>query len=349
MQCTGKITRTLILTLLALACFTADLFSQTLPLRVLPKPARALLENFVLIPGGVFTKNVYNGFDSLQFQLPATASVDSFYMSRFEITVEEYVRFYEETGDPQNKYDPAVWTKDFPYSYNEPMTRNYYTVPPFRQYPAVGVNWAQAMRYCQWKAEQVNALLVNSGYKVDIGLPGDTEWQYAAVGPGPMEENGKVRDVNIFPWDGGFLAPHPSGQGLQLPCNSGPIRTPQQFDLTGHPSDGGLYTVAVNSYEPNKFGLYQMAGNVAEWTRDNYSVDTDRLFAAQLKFQDKPEVLKRYTPGFPPGTYDDYKIVKGGSWVDEPFYMQVGVLKIQHPERASSTVGFRPVLRIYRE
>lgn len=342
-------TRSLVLNLLALVCFTANLFSQTLPLRVLPKPARAMLENFVLIPAGSYSKNVYNGYDSLQFQFPVTATVDSFYMSRFEITVEEYLRFYEESADLQNKYDSAVWTKDYPYAYNEPMTLHYYKTPAFRQYPAVGITWYQAIRFCQWKTGQVNALLEGSGYRVEIGLPGETEWQYAAAGPCSTGKEGKIRDVNIFPWKGGFLAPHPSGRGLQLSCNSGPIRTPQQFDLTAYPADGGLYTMPVHSFKANGYGLYQMAGNVAEWTMDNYSVDTVRLAAAQLKFENNPEVLGRYTPIFPLGKYDDYKIVKGGSWADEPFYMQIGILKIQHPDRASSTVGFRPVLRIYRQ
>lgn len=343
MQTTGKTTAIL----LAFICIAANLAAQTLPLRVLPKPTRALLADYVLIPGGTMVKNLYMGFDSLQFQLPKTVAADSFYMSRFEVTVDEYVRFFQETDDQQNKYDSAVWTKDFPYSYNEPITRNYFIAPAFRPYPAVGMTWAQAMRYCQWKSEQVNTLLEKSNYTVEFTLPTDTEWQYAAYGPPPPEnKNGHV-NKRMYPWGTDFLKGNFPGHEFQLPCNSGPTRTPQGFNLIGYPTDGGLYTVPVESYEPNGYGLYQMSGNVAEWTLDNFSVDTAGVADAQIKVSDNPEALKRFTPSFPPGKYDAYKIVKGGSWVDEPFYMQIGVLKIQHPERASSTVGFRPVLRIY--
>lgn len=92
-----------------------------------------------------------------------------------------------------------------------------------------------------------------------------------------------------------------------------------------------------------------MAGNVAEWTLDSYSIDTTHFEQARKEFADDPKTLGQFIPTFPFDKYNDYKIVKGGSWADEPFYMQVGVLQIQHPKRASATVGFRPVLRIFRD
>ncbi len=325
-----------------------SLNAQTLPLSVLPKKARAQLQDYVLIPGGDFYKNVYLGSDSLQFQFPQKVSVDSFYMSCYEVTVEEYVRFYHETGESRNKYDSAVWTRDFPYSYNEPMTRNYYQADAFHIYPIVGITYDQALRFCAWKAAALNALLENTNYTVAFSLPTDTEWQYAACGPAPEANDGSTAKQNIFPWGYHYLLQVKNKNAYTLPCNSGMATTPQGFTLFGYPSDGGLYTLPVKSYAPNGYGLYQMSGNVAEWTGDNYSVDFAKADAARLKFRDQPETAARYTPIFSTGTYDDYKIVKGGSWADQPFYMQVGVLKIQHPERASSTVGFRPVLRVYR-
>ncbi len=331
-------------------CFVSGLGAQTLPIRVLPKKARVLLQNYVMVPGGLFVKNLYLGSDSLQFQFPKRVSVDSFYMSRFEVTVEDYVRFYNETGDLKNKYDSAVWTRDFPYPYNEPMTRHYFMGVAFRTYPAVGVTWDQAVRFCEWKSKELNVLLENTRYAVEFTLPTDTEWQYAACGLKPQQGGGSIAEQHIFPWGPSFFFPNDNDKSCCLPhCNSGMTTVPQGFTLIGYTSDGGLYTMPVESFEQNGYGLYQMSGNVAEWTSDNFSVDYAIAEGAQLKFPDNPETAKRYTLAFPAGTYDDYKIVKGGSWADQPFYMQIGVLKIQHPEKASSTVGIRPILRVYRK
>lgn len=327
------------------ACFaTCLLFAQTLPLDKLPKPARQALEDYVFIPDGTFTMNIRNGFDSLQLLEPKEVEVPSLYMSRYEITVAEYLRFIQETGDRQNNFDTGVWRRDLANSWDEPMTRHYFS-PYFKDYPMLGVTWEQAVRYCLWKTEQVNALLENSDYKVEIRLPTNVEWQFAAFGVNPPPNNIElISDRQIFPWPGNFF--DGKKDCLQLNCNSGTAKTLQDFYLLSWVSDGGLYTMQVKSFQPNGYGLYQMAGNVAEWTSDNYAVDTTFLEKQCRKYADHPETLAHYVLKFPIDKYNDYKIVKGGSWLDEPFYMQVGVVKIQHPKRGSVSVGFRPVLII---
>ena len=221
-----------------------------------------------------------------------------------------------------------------------------FKITQFRDYPVVGITWDQAMRYCQWKSETLNELLANSEYTIEFTLPTDAEWQYAACGPKPGEKGKSDSKQNIFPWGSFFLFPHTNKEGFHLNCNSGPAKTHQGFTLITFVSDDGLYTLPVKSFEPNGYGMYQMSGNVAEWTIDDFSIDYDRLKKAREKFADNAEIVEQFTPQFQEGTYEGYKIIKGGSWVDEPFYMQIGVVKIQHPRKASSTVGFRPVMRV---
>lgn len=335
--------------LLLTVFFSACLDAQTLPVKVLPKEARALLKDYVLIPEGEFIKNLHMGYDTLLFQPIKKTLVDSFYMSRYEITVEEYIRFYKETGDMQNKYDSAVWVKDFPYSFNELICRRYFNTPEYRTYPVVGVTWEQVIRFCAWKSQELNRLLEQTGYQVAFSLPTDAEWQYAAIGPAPQVKEGPVTTVQrYFPWGASFFYSKSPKDGFHVMCNSGNTTLPQDFSLFSYHVDGGLYTMPVASFEPNGFGLYQMSGNVAEWTMDNFSTDYKMVEGFKRQPMANPQLIK-YIPTFPPGTYDDYKIVKGGSWVDEMFYMQIGVHKIQRPDVASSTVGFRPVLRIFRK
>jgi formylglycine-generating enzyme required for sulfatase activity len=335
--------------LVALALLAAHaLAAQPLLVKSLPTAARKAAADFVFVEGGVFTRNIHMGFDSLQLGWPERTTVQSFHMQRFEVTVEEYQRFANATANPADHYDSTAWTKDFPYSYNEPMVRNYFSHPKFKQYPVIGVKWAQAVRYCAWKAHEINQLLIGSPYKVEVRLPTAAEWEYAAYSVGTEKKNSEViTDRQVFPWPGSFFTVEKNGS-LRFNCNSGPLRMPQDYHLLGYPSDGFLYTAPVQSFAPNGAGLYQMAGNVAEWTLDDYVIDTekinDALSKAPLADEDDPEVLKHIVPSFPPDRYDGYKIIKGGSWNDDPFYMQAAVVKIQHPTQASSTTGFRPVL-----
>lgn len=190
----------------ALVCFVAPITAQTLPLDELPKPARQLLKDYVLIPGGKFTANIRDGFDSLQFGQPKQIAVTSVYMSRFEISVAEYRQFFQETGDLQNKYDTAVWTHDFTDSYNESIAKIYTNHPAYDNHPIVGITWEQAVRYCYWKAAQVNSLLKNTDYKVEIRLPTDAEWQFAALGVTQPVEDELISERSLYPWGGEFFS-----------------------------------------------------------------------------------------------------------------------------------------------
>jgi len=333
------------------------LCAQTLSVKSLPGNARKALKDFVLIEEGSYTIGIFNGSDSLQCPLAQQVSIKSFYLNRFEVSVGDYQAFLRETGDISNHYDSTVWTKDYPYSYNEPMGRNYFWHPNFFQYPIVGISWEQAVRYCAWKTEQINQWLEKTPYRVTVRLPSAIEWEYAAVGLSSTEdsksEKSPITKHRIYPWDGLFLQQEKKDGHFFTNCNSGPIRTPEEVTVIELPSDGFLYTAPVKSFQPNDAGLYQMAGNVSEWTSDNYATIRDPHQSFMDKFEDgekiNPAFLRRINALVPAERFSDYKIIKGGSWVDGPFYMQAGVAKIQAPNKATCTTGFRSALVIEKK
>jgi formylglycine-generating enzyme len=101
--------------------------------------------------------------------------------------------------------------------------------------------------------------------------------------------------------------------------------------------DGGLYPVKVSSYFPNDFGLYDMSGNVAEWTISAYA-ESANLFAHDLNpdYQydakdDEPETLKR-------------KTIRGGSWKDIGYFINCGSRTYEYQDSANSYTGFRCVM-----
>lgn len=100
-------------------------------------------------------------------------------------------------------------------------------------------------------------------------LPTEAEWEYAALGLVGSTEEEQILDRRIYPWETRHV-------------RSSERRTRGQFkanfqrgagDLTGvagYPNPGGDITMAVKSFWPNDFGLYDMAGNVNEWVKDVY-------------------------------------------------------------------------------
>lgn len=215
--------------------------------------------------------------------------------------------------------DTLAFVRDFVYSYNEPMTRLYFWHPKYDNYPVVGVNWKQAKAFCHWRTQHLHSYYREFGDPVtDIfRLPTESEWEYAARGG---------RDGNMYPWGGPYVR---NTKGCFL-ANFKPGRG-------NYIDDGGFYPVKVNAYFPNDYGLYCMAGNVAEWTLNAYNeqhnmsaddMNPDYQYEAK---EDDPYQMKR-------------KVIRGGSWKDIAFYIQNGTrAAYEFQDSAKSFVGFRCV------
>ncbi|MBD0830759.1 gliding motility lipoprotein GldJ [Aestuariibaculum sediminum] len=108
-------------------------------------------------------------------------------------------------------------------------------------------------------------------------LPTETEWEYAALGLSEIRSYNLYRGRKKYPWDGQYtrngkrkyrgdqLANFKQGKG-------------DYGGIAGWSDDGSDITNAVKSYEPNDYGLYDMAGNVAEWVADVYRPIVDDEF-----------------------------------------------------------------------
>ena len=235
----------------------------------------------------------------------------------------------ENAGKPRSKFivkkdvvispDTLCWVRDFAYSYNEPMTKRYFSHPAFGNYPVVGVSWKQATAFCEWRTHYLNAYL-DSKKRVqesDFRLPTEAQWEYAARGG---------RSQSMFPWGNYYLR---NKKGC-LMANFKPGRG-------NYPEDGGFYTVRADGYWPNDFGLYCMSGNVAEWTfsiyyegRNNFQHDMNPDVRWNAK-DDDPPLMKR-------------KIIRGGSWKDVGYYLQTGTSTYEYQDSAKSYIGFRCVI-----
>jgi gliding motility-associated lipoprotein GldK len=215
--------------------------------------------------------------------------------------------------------DTLVWIRDFAYSYNEPMTKRYFSHPAFGNYPVVGVNWKMASAFAEWRTHYLNSWLESKRrvQESDFRLPSEGEWEYASRGG---------RSQSMFPWGNYYLR---NKKGCLL-ANFKPGRG-------NYPEDGGFYTVRADAYWPNDFGLYNMAGNVAEWTSTIY-------YEGSYTFQHdmNPDVRWNAKDSDPPKM--KRKVIRGGSWKDVGYYLQTGTRTYEYQDTTKSYIGFRTVI-----
>ncbi len=199
--------------------------------------------------------------------------------------------------------DTLVWIRDFAYSYNEPLVKKYFAHHEYDNYPVVGVNLEQARAFCQWKTTELNRKLKQKGsdYEVIVRLPTNAEWESAAT-------NGESNDKNDF-------------YNTSYKSNFGAVYDKNGFPVKDYDDDGYYYTNPVQHYGSGPHGLYNMKGNIAEWTSDK---------AGDLMNNDNNN--------------EDFIIVKGGGWDSNPFYLQTGTCQFFPATAAHSFIGFRYVV-----
>jgi gliding motility-associated lipoprotein GldK len=215
--------------------------------------------------------------------------------------------------------DTLVWMRDFTYSYNEPMTRRYFAHPSFGNYPVVGITWKQAEAFANWRTRYMNNYLERKKFATDgeYRLPTEAEWEYAARGS---------RTGSMYGWGNYYLR---NKKGCLL-ANFKPGRG-------NYPEDGGFYTVRADAYWPNEYGLYNMSGNVAEWTSSLY-------YEGAYNFMNDLSPDIRYDATDNDKPRDKRKVVRGGSWKDIQYFLQASTRTYEYQDTAKSYIGFRCVV-----
>ncbi|MDG1246320.1 MAG: SUMF1/EgtB/PvdO family nonheme iron enzyme, partial [Polaribacter sp.] len=196
--------------------------------------------------------------------------------------------------------------------YNDPMHQDYFRHQAYGDYPVVGVKWDQAKAFCHWRTKKKNDYLrgkKNAAAVPVFRLPTEAEWEYAARGG---------LQFATYPWGTGSTT---SDRGCFL-ANFKPVRG-------DYAVDGALYTVEAKSYNANDYGLYNMAGNVSEWTSTAYNGASYYLSSTM-----NPNVEDRK---------NKRKIVRGGSWKDVAYFLEVGTRDFEYADTARSFIGFRTV------
>jgi len=214
--------------------------------------------------------------------------------------------------------DTLCWIRDFTFSYNEPWATRYFWHPGFDDYPVVGVDWKQAKAFCNWRTKLQNDYLLSRKEATlhDYRLPTEVEWEYAARGD---------RQLSMYPW-GGYYTRKNDGA---FQANFKPLRG-------NYVEDGGMATMKVGSYDPNDFGLYDMSGNVAEWTNTAYD---ESAYAYINDFN--PNFEYNAKPGDAPAM--KRKVIRGGSWKDISVFLQVSTRSYEYQDTTKSYIGFRCV------
>ena len=208
--------------------------------------------------------------------------------------------------------DTTVWIKDFNYSYNDPMHQDYFYHPAYQDYPVVGVSWNQAQAFCNWRTKNKNDRMrdkKNFAKIPSFRLPTEAEWEYAARGG---------LEFSKYPWGGPNTT---SDRGCFL-ANFKPVRG-------NYAVDGALYTVEVQSFNANDYGLYNMSGNVSEWTNSSFN-SSSYYMGSTMNSNVEDRKNKR-------------KIIRGGSWKDVAYYLEVSTRDFEYADTARSYIGFRTV------
>ena len=306
-------------------------------------------DGMVLIPAGDFQMGSEGG-QSRQDESPVhRVSVDAFWMDQTEVTNAQFKAFidatgyvttaekkpnweelkkelpsdtpkpndsllqaaslvFEATSGPVNLNDYGAWWRWKPKaSWRNPKGKGS-TLEGKMDHPVVHISWYDAQAYAAWVGKR---------------LPTEAEWEWAASGG----QNGVK-----YPWG-------------DEPITKGPVKANAwegNFPYQNSLQDQFFYTAPVGSFEPNPFGLFDMAGNVCEWCSDWYD------FTYYESFQNK----KTSNPKGPDAPYDPYqpylkqKVMRGGSFLCNDAYCsgyRVSSRMKSSPDTGLQHTGFRLV------
>ena len=266
--------------------------------------------DLVLIPPGAF---VMGQADGLPDESPASViAIDKpFWMGACEVTNAQFARF-----DPS--HDSGVESR-FSMQFG---VRGFYVNGP--EQPAVRVSWDQAMAFCAWLSETTGA---------HFTLPTEAQWEYAcrAGAATPFFYGGPDADWSPY-------ANLADAKLREFVCHTYKKEREPWLDASKYDdwipkdlrfNDNGFLSDATGQYHPNAWGLYDMHGNVAEWTRSDY----------------KPYPY-REDDGRNDGSASERKVVRGGSWRDRPSRARAAFRLDYQPYQPVFNVGFRVILEI---
>lgn len=263
--------------------------------------------NLRKIPAGKFIMGTQ---DETPAERPASAvSIEKdFWMGETEVTLEQYRQF---DAEYQNGwYDMHYKDQVKPgYDMNKPS------------FPVIRVSWEKAMAFCDWLSKK-------TGKKVS--LPTEAQWEYAA-------RAGSAEPFSFGP-QGSDFSPYANLADITIKelavtgIDPKPIKNPNRYyDFVPRDekyNDSTLHLSPAGKYKPNAFHLYDMTGNVAEWTRSKYMPYPWNDADGRNDISD---------------THAE-RVVRGGSWHDRPV-RATNTWRWKYPGwRPVYNVGFRVVI-----
>jgi formylglycine-generating enzyme required for sulfatase activity len=303
----------------------------------------------VWVPGGTFTM----GSDLAQYPEegpPHPVTVDGFWIDQYQVTVEEYRQFVRATGYKtvaERTPDPAYYPNADPAALVPgsmvfqkargpvPMNdiRNWWAWVPGacwkhpegprsntakrEKHPVVHVAWEDVEAYATWAGKEI---------------PTEAEWEYAARGG---------LDGALFPWG-----------NEERPRNR--IMTNHwqgEFPRVNLKQDGYEGTAPVGKFPANGYGLYDVAGNVWEWTRDFFTSKHPDAVTHACCVPQNPRVESpdgSYDLSDPGGQHIPRRVIKGGSHLCAPNYClryRPAARQPQMVDTGMAHIGFRCIVR----
>ncbi len=240
------------------------------------------------------------------------AGTDGVLFSVWDVRVKDFKAFVDATG-----YDATGGIYEI--GSDDKQLSDSWKSPGFTQcedHPVVGVNWGDAKAFCQWltKKEQVEGgLASNQKYR----LPTDAEWSKAvglneSRGGAPAGKSLKIRG---YPW--GTQWPPPQGAGNYAGSEARDAQWPSNLRTIADYDDGYPRTSPAGSFSANKYGLYDMSGNVCQWCEDKYDDE------------------------------HDWRVLRGASWVNnDPNDLRSSYRIPVEPSIRNGVYGFRVVVVI---